>query len=225
MKQEGVVNNMDTATPPSSSPDYDHIFKVLLIGDSGVGKSCILIRFTEDTFDVNQQSTIGVDFKVKTITQSGKKVKLTLWDTAGQERFRTLTSSYYRGAQGIALVYDVTRRDTFDYLPQWQKEVEIYSPSGGKDVVKVLVGNKIDCDDRVVSRKEGEAWARKKGMLYLECSAKTSAGISQVFEEMCAQVLQNDRLLKGTAPRRASNNGRANLRRRGEPEMVEQCAC
>jgi Ras-related protein Rab-18 len=208
------------------STDYDHIFKVLLIGDSGVGKSCILIRFTDDTFDSNQQSTIGVDFKVKTVDAAGRRVKLTLWDTAGQERFRTLTSSYYRGAQGIALVYDVTRRDTFEYLPQWLKEVDIYSPNGGKDVVKVLVGNKIDCvDDRVVSRQEGEAWARKKGMLYLECSAKTSAGISQVFGEMCNKVLQNDRLLKGTAPRQAAKQNRANLNDRREPEMVDQCAC
>lgn len=205
--------------------DYDHIFKVLLIGDSGVGKSCILIRFTDDTFDENQQSTIGVDFKVKTVEVGGKRIKLTLWDTAGQERFRTLTSSYYRGAQGIALVYDVTRRETFEFLPQWLKEVDIYSPNGGKDVVKVLVGNKIDCEDRVVSRQEGESWARKKGMLYLECSAKTSAGISQVFDEMCAQVLQNDRLLKGTAPRQGANARRANLNDRQEPEMVEQCAC
>eukprot|EP00946_MAST-07B_sp_MAST-7B-sp1_P000527 g527.t1 len=205
--------------------DYDHIFKVLLIGDSGVGKSCILIRFTDDTFDENQRSTIGVDFKVKTVETGGKRIKLTLWDTAGQERFRTLTSSYYRGAQGIALVYDVTRRDTFEFLPQWLKEVDIYSPNGGKDVVKVLVGNKIDCEDRVVSRQEGESWARKKGMLYLECSAKTSAGISQVFDEMCAQVLQNDRLLKGTVPRLGANVKRANLNNRQEPEMVEQCAC
>ena len=205
--------------------DYDHIFKVLLIGDSGVGKSCILIRFTDDTFDENQRSTIGVDFKVKTVETGGKRIKLTLWDTAGQERFRTLTSSYYRGAQGIALVYDVTRRDTFEFLPQWLKEVDIYSPNGGKDVVKVLVGNKIDCEDRVVSRQEGESWARKKGMLYLECSAKTSAGISQVFDEMCAQVLQNDRLLKGTVPRQGANVKRANLNNRQEPEMVEQCAC
>ena len=206
--------------------DYDHIFKVLLIGDSGVGKSCILIRYTDGAFDTNQQSTIGVDFKVKTVDAGmGKRVKLTLWDTAGQERFRTLTSSYYRGAQGIALVYDVTRRDTFEYLPHWLKEVDIYSPNGGKDVVKVLVGNKIDCEDRTVTRQEGEAWARKKGMLYLECSAKTSVGISQVFDEMCAKVLQNDRLLKGTVPRQAGNSKRrANLTNH-EPAMEEQCAC
>jgi Ras-related protein Rab-18 len=208
---------MDELNNHSPDEEYDHLFKVLLIGDSGVGKSCILLRFCDDTFDSKQQSTIGVDFKVKTIQSGGKTVKMTLWDTAGQERFRTLTSSYYRGAQGIVLAYDITRRETFDYLPQWLKEVDVYSPNGGKDVVKILVGNKIDMEDRVVSRKEGEEWARSKGMMYLECSAKTSVGISQVFEELSAKVLQNDRLLAGTRPRGRGGNGKnkrtANLKR------------
>jgi Ras-related protein Rab-18 len=101
-----------------------------------------------------------------------KKIKMTIWDTAGQERFRTLTSSYYRGAQGIMLVYDVTRRDSFENLSKWLEEVEMYHPGRGRDVVKLLVGNKVDCD-RVVTQEEAEAWARSKGMLFLETSAKT----------------------------------------------------
>jgi Ras-related protein Rab-18 len=104
----------------------------------------MLLRFTDDTFDEALQSTIGVDFKVKMMAAREKRIKMTIWDTAGQERFRTLTSSYYRGAQGIILVYDVTRRETFENLNQWLQEVEVYSPGGGKDVVKLLVGNKID---------------------------------------------------------------------------------
>ena len=127
---------------------YDHLFKLLLIGDAGVGKSSILLRFTDDTFDEHLQSTIGVDFKVKMRTIAGKRVKMTIWDTAGQERFRTLTSSYYRGAQGIMLTYDVTRRQTFDNLNQWLQEVDVYTPGGGRDVVKVLVGNKVDKSGR-----------------------------------------------------------------------------
>jgi Ras-related protein Rab-18 len=122
----------------------DHLFKLLLVGDAGVGKSSMLLRFTDDTFDEALQSTIGVDFKVKMMAAREKRIKMTIWDTAGQERFRTLTSSYYRGAQGIILVYDVTRRETFENLNQWLQEVEVYSPGGGKDVVKLLVGNKID---------------------------------------------------------------------------------
>ena len=211
---------MDSHAPSSQ---YDHLFKVLLIGDSGVGKSCILLRFCDGSFNPNQQSTIGVDFKVKTIVCSNKTCKMTLWDTAGQERFRTLTSSYYRGAQGIVLVYDVTNRDSFDYLPQWLKEVDVYSPNGGKDVVKILVGNKIDLEDRVVSRKEGEAWARSKGMMYLECSAATSEGITQTFDELCAKVLQNDRLLVGTRPRTKANNTASLKRNASQDTEAQQC--
>ncbi|CAK4439920.1 unnamed protein product [Aphanomyces euteiches] len=179
---------------------YDHLFKLLLVGDAGVGKSSMLLRFTEDTFDDHLQSTIGVDFKVKMITVDGKRIKMTIWDTAGQERFRTLTSSYYRGAQGIVLVYDVARRDTFENLDAWLQEVEVYSPANGRDVVKLLVGNKID-KERAVSRKEGEAWARTKGMLFVESSAKTKTGIQQVFNEVVQKILDNPSLLSNTAPR------------------------
>ncbi|KAE8897315.1 hypothetical protein PF002_g25256 [Phytophthora fragariae] len=189
---------------PVAMDGYDHLFKLLLIGDAGVGKSSMLLRFTDDTFDDNLQSTIGVDFKVKMMQVDGKKIKMTIWDTAGQERFRTLTSSYYRGAQGIVLVYDVARRDTFENLDLWLQEVEVYSPAGGRDVVKLLVGNKID-KERVVSRREAEDWARSKGMLFVESSAKTKIGIQQVFNEVVQKILENPALLSNTAPR---NRGR-----------------
>ncbi|XP_064492337.1 ras-related protein Rab-18 isoform X2 [Pseudopipra pipra] len=116
--------------------------KILIIGESGVGKSSLLLRFTDDTFDPELAATIGVDFKVKTISVDGNKAKLAIWDTAGQERFRTLTPSYYRGAQGVILVYDVTRRDTFVKLDNWLNELETYCTRN--DIVKMLVGNKID---------------------------------------------------------------------------------
>jgi Ras-related protein Rab-18 len=109
----------------------------------------MLLRFTDDSFDEHIQSTIGVDFKVKHLDIGGKRVKLTIWDTAGQERFRTLTSSYYRGAHGVCFVYDVTRTDTFENLEQWLKEVQLYAPNNGESVVKLLVGNKIDLDRKV----------------------------------------------------------------------------
>lgn len=145
----------------------DHVFKLLLIGDSSVGKSSILLQFTDDVFDDNLTSTIGVDFKVKIIDvvqadRRVKRVKATIWDTAGQERFRTLTSSYYRGAQGIILVYDVSRKETFESLPMWLQEVEQFAMGGGREVVKLLVGNKID-KPRAVSRATAEDWARSKG--------------------------------------------------------------
>ncbi len=138
----------------------------------------------------------------------------------GQERFRTLTSSYYRGAQGIVLTYDVTRRETFEHINQWLDEVEQYSPSGRKDIVLVLCGNKADLEaERKVSKREGEAWAKQRGMLFIETSAKTRLGISQVFNEMLLKILDNPALL-GTAagPRREG----ADLTQ-AEPENQDGC--
>jgi Ras-related protein Rab-18 len=159
----------------------------------------MLLRFTDDSFDEHIQSTIGVDFKVKHLEVEGKRVKLTIWDTAGQERFRTLTSSYYRGAHGVVFVYDVERMDSFENLQQWLKEVQLYSPNNGESVVKLLVGNKIDLD-RKVPREQAEAWARSQGMLFLEASAKTRAGIRQVFMEVVKKMLENPDILTSAMP-------------------------
>ena len=120
---EHVLLHLDYSVTMTTS--YDHLFKVLLIGDTGVGKSSIMLRFCDNSFDPQLGSTIGVDFKVRMMNLRSKRIKMTIWDTAGQERFRTLTSSYYRGAQGIILVYDVTRKDTFDSLDQWLREMEV----------------------------------------------------------------------------------------------------
>jgi Ras-related protein Rab-18 len=143
----------------------------------------MLLRFTDDSFDEHIQSTIGVDFKVKHLEVEGKRVKCSIWDTAGQERFRTLTSSYYRGAHGVILVYDVTRTDSFENLEQWLKEVCTYTPGNGESVVKLLVGNKCDLE-RKVPKEQADAWARSQGMLFLEASAKTRLGIRQVTMNM-----------------------------------------
>lgn len=161
----------------------------------------MLLRFTDDSFDDHIQSTIGVDFKVKHMEINDKRVKITVWDTAGQERFRTLTSSYYRGAQGVVMVYDVTRRDSFENLEQWLKEVQLYTPDNGEGVVKLLVGNKIDLQRRV-PREEAEAWARDHGMLFLEASAKTKLGIRQCFLEVVQKIMEDPELLQSTAPGR-----------------------
>ncbi|XP_060762403.1 ras-related protein Rab-18-B [Neoarius graeffei] len=162
--------------------------KILIIGESGVGKSSLLLRFTDDTFDPELAATIGVDFKVKTIAVDGNKAKLAIWDTAGQERFRTLTPSYYRGAQGVILVYDVTKRDSFTKLENWLNELETYCTRN--DLVKMLVGNKIDKDNREVDRNEGLKFARKHSMLFIEASAKTRDGVQCAFEELVEKILQ-----------------------------------
>ena len=170
--------------------EYDYLFKLLLIGDSGVGKSCLLLRFADDTYTESYISTIGVDFKIRTIELDGKTIKLQIWDTAGQERFRTITSSYYRGAHGIILVYDVSRRETFDNLKEiWLREVEMYS--GGGTVVKMLVANKVDMETRAVSKEEGQELARSLGTIFFECSAKTKVGVQNAFEELNLKILDS----------------------------------
>ncbi|XP_062584112.1 ras-related protein Rab-18A-like [Saccostrea cucullata] len=162
--------------------------KILIIGESGVGKSSLLLRFTDDTFDPEQAATIGVDFKVKTLQVDGNKAKLAIWDTAGQERFRTLTPSYYRGAQGAILVYDVTNRASFQKLDVWLNELETFSTK--HDLIKMLVGNKIDQENREVSKEDGLKFARKHHMLFIEASAKTREGVQCAFEELVEKIIQ-----------------------------------
>lgn len=188
---------------------YDHLFKLLLVGDSGVGKSSLLLRFTTDRFDPEQGSTIGVDFKLKLMDSAGKRLKLTIWDTAGQERFRTLTSSYYRGAHGIILVYDVTKPETLTSIDEWLKEVDLFATQGG--VVKMLVGNKVDGRPRAgapgtVDRETGAAFARERGMLFVETSAKTKFGVDQAFEELVGQILQSPAVVGAGASTTTSGN-------------------
>ncbi|CAN6555755.1 unnamed protein product [Malus baccata var. baccata] len=185
---------MESATTSSGESEFDYLFKLLLIGDSGVGKSTLLLSFTSDTFE-DLSPTIGVDFKIKHVTLGGKKLKLAIWDTAGQERFRTLTSSYYRGAQGIIMVYDVTRRETFTNLSDiWAKEIDLYSTN--QDCIKMLVGNKVDKEsERTVSKKEGMEFAREYGCLFLECSAKTRVNVEQCFEELVLKILETPSLV------------------------------
>ena len=183
--------------------DYTYQLKVVLIGDSGVGKSSILLRYTDDRFSDHQPTTIGVDFKTKYETVQGKRLKVALWDTAGQERFRTLTTTYYRGSQGAILVFDVTKQDSFANLNTWLEQLE--SADTGKGVVKLLIGNKVDLPNRVVSFEEAELLAKSKGMIYIETSAKTKKGISETFEEMIHKIVDSDSLLETAKVGRVSS--------------------
>ncbi|TDZ58457.1 GTP-binding protein ypt1 [Colletotrichum trifolii] len=166
--------------------EYDYLFKLLLIGDSGVGKSCLLLRFADDTYTESYISTIGVDFKIRTIELDGKTVKLQIWDTAGQERFRTITSSYYRGAHGICVVYDVTDMDSFNNVKQWLQEIDRYATEG---VNKLLVGNKSDMSDKkVVEYTVAKEFADSLGIPFLETSAKNASNVEQAFLTMARQI-------------------------------------
>merc|ERR1740121_3026064 len=169
-----------------ASPEYDYLFKLLLIGDSGVGKSCLLLRFADDTYTESYISTIGVDFKIRTLDLDGKTVKLQIWDTAGQERFRTITSSYYRGAHGIIVVYDVTDRQSFENVAHWMQEIDKYTADG---VNKLLVGNKCDLSSkRVVAYDEAQELAESLGVQFVEASAKSAHNVEEAFRAMAGEI-------------------------------------
>jgi Ras-related protein Rab-18 len=173
--------------------------KILIIGESGVGKSSLLLRFTDDKFDQEMAATIGVDFKVKQLEIDGNRVKLAIWDTAGQERFRTLTPGYYRGAQGAILVYDVCNRDSFRQLDRWMSELDTFSTK--TDIIKMLVGNKIDREDsREITRDEGRRFAQKYSMLFIEASARTCEGVEMAFEELVQHIIQTPALWEKKSP-------------------------
>ena len=162
--------------------NYDFIFKVLLLGNSDVGKSSLLLRYVDSVWSDTFVPTIGVDFKVKTIDIDGKKVKLQIWDTAGQERFRTVVSTYFRGAHGIFLIYDITNRDSFKNLENWLIEIE---KNASENVLKILIGNKNDLEDeRDIASDEGKAFANRNGMQFIETSAKMNTNVNEAFETL-----------------------------------------
>jgi Ras-related protein Rab-1A len=167
--------------------DYDYLFKLVLIGDTGVGKSCLLLRFADDAFTESYISTIGVDFRFRTLKVDGKTVKLQIWDTAGQERFRTITSAYYRGADGIVMVYDVTSRETFDHVSDWLNEVDKYANEG---TCKLLVGNKSDMDGKQVEPSEAQEYAETLQIPCIETSAKSAENVEAAFVKMASELIK-----------------------------------
>lgn len=178
---------------------YDYLFKLLLIGDSGVGKTCVLFRFSEDAFNTTFISTIGIDFKIRTIELDGKKIKLQIWDTAGQERFRTITTAYYRGAMGIMLVYDITNEKSFDNIKNWIRNIEEHASA---DVEKMILGNKCDVNEkRQVSKERGEKLANDYGIKFMETSAKANINVENAFFTLARDIkTKMDKKLEGNSP-------------------------
>ena len=169
---------------------YDFLLKLLLIGDSGVGKSCLLLRYSDDSFTHSFITTIGIDFKIKSINVGGSKVKLQIWDTAGQERFRTITTAYYRGAMGIFLVFDITDGESFENVHNWMRQID---QNAADNVTKLLLGNKCDVEasKRVVARSAAEALANEYGIAYFETSAKKDIGVDDAFDKMATTIVEH----------------------------------
>ncbi|XP_059167302.1 uncharacterized protein LOC131949420 [Physella acuta] len=176
--------------------EYDHLFKLLIIGDSGVGKSSLLLRFADNVFSGTYITTIGVDFKIRTIEVNGERVKLQIWDTAGQERFRTITSTYYRGTHGVLVVYDVTSGESFANVQRWLHEID-----QNCDVVnRVLVGNKDDDPDRkVVLTQDAQRFAERMQIQLFETSAKDNKNVEEMFMAITKLVLESKRKMQEEA--------------------------
>lgn len=170
--------------PPRFS--YDYLMKLIIIGDSGVGKTCLLTRFADDKFTPSHISTIGIDFVIKMMKVEDITVKLQIWDTAGQDRFRTITQSYYKNAMGVILVYDCTNENTFNNVRNWMKQLETHA---NPDVIRVLVGNKSDSSNIKVNAASGQALADEFGIKFFETSAKDKLNVEETFEHLVKEIM------------------------------------
>ncbi|XP_059307463.1 ras-related protein Rab11D-like [Lycium ferocissimum] len=169
-----------------ASQKIDYVFKVVLIGDSAVGKSQILARFARNEFSLDSKATIGVEFQTRTLVIQHKSVKAQIWDTAGQERYRAVTSAYYRGAVGALLVYDITKRQTFDHMPRWLEELRAHAD---KNIVIMLIGNKTDLEDqRAVPTEDAKEFAQKEGLFFLETSAMEGRNVEDAFFTVLTEI-------------------------------------
>ncbi|MBN3307317.1 ras-related protein Rab-3B [Amia ocellicauda] len=206
----------------SSDQNFDYMFKLLIIGNSSVGKTSFLFRYADDSFSNSFVSTVGIDFKVKTVYRNDKRVKLQIWDTAGQERYRTITTAYYRGAMGFILMYDICNEESFNAVQDWATQIKTYSWDNAQ---VILVGNKCDMDEeRVVPAEKGKHLADQLGFEYFEASAKENINVRQVFErlvdiicvKMSESVDTDPAMVSGTKNTRLTEN---------PPPLPQNCSC
>ena len=199
----------------SKANNYDKLFRYIIVGDMAVGKSCILLQFTDNKFRVQHELTIGVEFGAKTIELNNKTIKIQIWDTAGQEQFQAITRTYYKGAIGALLVYDITRRDTFTHVTKWLEEVKSNS---SKSICVILIGNKKDLEDkRQVTYEEGESFAKENGLMFLETSAKTAYNVVEAFN-LSAQAIMNNIEKTGVDPTDNKNKVKLNNNSQGNSQ-------
>ncbi|EAR96030.1 Ras family small GTPase (macronuclear) [Tetrahymena thermophila SB210] len=166
--------------------EYDWIFKLLIIGDSGVGKTNLLLRFCDDKFATSHLATMGIDFKSKKIEIDGKKIKLQVWDTAGQERFRQITQNYYKGAMGVIMTYSINDKESFRNIEVWMKQIR---QQASVNIAKLLVGNKCDMEsERQVTFEEGKSLADTFGIKFFETSAKSDINVTEAFFTICKEI-------------------------------------
>ncbi|XP_064617144.1 ras-related protein Rab-3 isoform X2 [Liolophura sinensis] len=186
MRQDALVQmasaNDTKWQKDAADQNFDYMFKLLIIGNSSVGKTSFLFRYADDSFTSAFVSTVGIDFKVKTVFRQDKRVKLQIWDTAGQERYRTITTAYYRGAMGFILMYDVTNEESFNAVQDWSTQIQTHAWS---NACVQLVGNKCDLEaSRVISTRQGQELAAQLGLEFFETSAKENINVKAVFERL-----------------------------------------
>jgi Ras-related protein Rab-8A len=201
---------------------YDYLFKILLIGDSGVGKSCVLSVFCDDKFIPTFITTIGIDFKIKTIIVDEKRIKLQIWDTAGQERFRTITNAYYRGAMGIILFYDITDIKSFNNVSNWLKCIQQHA----NDTVDIiLVGNKSDSHDRCIFERDGLKLSQELKVKFFETSAKLNQNINELFYTLTSDIKKRlvDSLILNTNPLDNNNNSSNIILEESQSDNKNKC--
>ena len=168
--------------------EYDLMFKILLLGDSGVGKSSLLLRYTKNEFISDMRSTIGVEFALKYITIDNYQLKIQIWDTAGMERYRSITNAYYKGAKGVIVLYDICRKKSFENVDKW---IDDFKSKADDDAVIILIGNKSDLDDkREVSKEEGESKAQMNKFAFMETSAKDNNNVQKAFETLFGEIVK-----------------------------------
>ena len=170
-----------------SSPESDFVIKILLLGDSEVGKSCFLMRYSDNVFVENYITTIGLDYKLKTVKlDSGKTIKVQLWDTAGQDKYRTIAKNYYKGSHGILLLYDITKITSFENIREWIRDIK---EEVSEKAIIFLIGNKIDLtDNRKISKEKGEELAEEYKIPFFEASAKSGENVDEVFKALYKKI-------------------------------------